>query len=159
MTSAAPAIHRYVRKVRFEEVDAAGIVFFAHLVRYAHEAMESFFDGVDGGYVALITQRKIGFPAVRLESDFVAPVRYGESLIIETSLARLGNKSATFRYRMLRQADGSLRAHMRHTVVITDLTAMKSCPMPADVRAWLQRHLLADAADDSGQAPSRRGLT
>ena len=137
----ATAPHRYVRKVRFEEVDGAGIVFFAHLVRFAHEAMESFFDPLEGGYVALITQRRLGLPAVRLEADFVAPVRYGDTLCIETTVLRLGKRSAALHYLMRRQADGEVCARMQHVVVITDLAAMKSCDMPEDVRAQFRAHL------------------
>ena len=127
------------RKAKFEEVDAAGIVFFAQFATYAHEAMEAFFDQVDGGYVRLITERRIGFPAVKLESEFMAPVRYGDELTIETTVAHLGNRSARFRYRM--RCGERAVAELLHTVVITDLTAMKSIDMPADVRAALSAHV------------------
>lgn len=133
---------RFERPVRFEEVDAAGIAFFARFPAWAHEAMEAFFDQVDGGYVDLITRRRIGFPAVRLDAEFFAPVRYGDVVAIETSVAHLGNKSATFHYRM-RCGDRDV-ASVRHTVVITDLDAMRSTDMPDDVRAALSAHL--DAA-------------
>jgi len=128
------------RPVRFEEVDAAGIVFFAHLVAWAHEAMERFFDSVDGGYVALITERRVGLPAVKLESTFSAPLRYGDVASIETSVERVGGRSAVFRYRFVRERDGVEAALVRHTVVTTDLDALRSCEMPADVRALLEAH-------------------
>jgi 4-hydroxybenzoyl-CoA thioesterase len=70
-------------------------------------------------------------------------VRYGDGLRIETSVVRIGNRSATLRYRMLRESDGVLSAELRHTVVTTDLTRMASCPMPDDVREALAAHLEA----------------
>jgi 4-hydroxybenzoyl-CoA thioesterase len=127
------------RRVRFEEVDAAGIVFFGAFSGYAHEAMEGFFDQVEGGYAGLINRRRIGFPAVRLEVDFLAPLRYGDTLSIATSVARLGTRSATLAYEM-RSARIEC-ARIRHTVVITDLERMKSTDMPSDVRAVLEAHL------------------
>lgn len=130
------------RPIRFEEVDAAGLVFFARYAAYAHEAMERLFAPLEGGYPALILTRRIGLPAVRLEAEYVAPVRYGEALRIETTVARLGNRSATLRYRMIR-GDGTLCAELRHTVVTTDLDRVASCPMPEDVRAVLAAHLEA----------------
>ena len=36
----------------FEEVDAAGLLFFAVFAAYAHEAMAALFDGLAGGYPA-----------------------------------------------------------------------------------------------------------
>lgn len=130
----------YERPVRFEEVDAANIVFFARFLAYAHEAMEHFFDGIEGRYVGLITQRRIGLPAVRVEMDFRAPLRYGDVVRIETSCEKIGNKSAVLLYRMFRAADGTLAAEVRHTVVTTDLVTLKSCPMPDDLRKQLEAH-------------------
>jgi 4-hydroxybenzoyl-CoA thioesterase len=130
-----------VRAIRFEEVDAAGIVFFGRFLSYAHEAMESFFDGVEGKYAGLIMERRIGLPAVNVETRYLAPLRYGESIRIETSTARLGNRSATLRYRLFRTHDEVLSAEILHTVVLSDLTQMKSCPMPDDVRRVFETHL------------------
>lgn len=134
------------RPIKFEEVDAAGLVFFARFLSFAHDAMEQFFAPLDGGYAGLIVARQIGLPAVRVEVNYSAPARYGETLRIETSVARVGRRSATFRHRMIRAHDGVLSAEVRHTVVTTDLTAMASCPMPEDVRALLTAHLEPDPA-------------
>ena len=131
----------FERPIKFEEVDAANIVFFARFVTYAHEAMEHFFSGLDGGYPALIVTRRIGLPAVHVEMSFSVPVRYGDALRIETSAARVGNRSATLHYRMIRVRDSALSADLKHTIVTTDLTTLKSCDMPADVRAILLAHL------------------
>lgn len=132
----------YERPVRFEDVDAASIVFFGRYLGFAHEAMERFFEDLDGGYVDLITKRRVGFPAVRAEIDYRAPLRYGDTVRIETSCEKIGNKSAVLFYRMIRRGDGIVVAEVRHTVVTSDLDAMKSCPMPDDVRRQLEAHLL-----------------
>lgn len=130
----------YERPIRFEDVDAAGIVFFARFLTYAHEAMEHFFGEIEGKYVGLITKRRIGLPAVRVEVDFRAPLRYGDVLRIETSCEKIGNKSAVLLYRMFRAGDSTLSAEIRHTVVTTSLDTLKSCPMPEDVRRQLEAH-------------------
>src|SRR5262249_8932561 len=122
------------RPIKFEEVDAANIVFFARFATYAHEGMEHFFGALEGGYAGLILKRRIGFPAVHLEADFASPARYGDDLRIEMRVLQLGNKSAVFGYRMLQANGGALVCTLKHTVVITDLDALKSAPMPADVR-------------------------
>lgn len=136
----------FERPIKFEEVDAANIVFFARFVTYAHEAMEHFFSSLDGGYAGLIVSRRIGMPAVQVEMSFSVPVRYGDALRIETSVARVGNRSATFHYRMIRTRDGALSADLKHTVVTTDLVTLGSCDMPGDVRALLLAHLETGAS-------------
>lgn len=130
----------YEREVRFQDVDAAGLVFFPNFLTFAHEAMERVFDRLDGGYVRLIRDRRVGLPAVRVESEFLAPVRYGERIRIETSVAHLGNRSLTLAYRFVRP-DGVLAARVRHTVVTTDLDRLVSCDMPDDVRRAAAEHL------------------
>ncbi len=140
------------RPIKFEDVDAANIVFFARFLNYAHEAMERFFAPLEGGYAGLILERRIGLPAVRVEADYAAPVRYGQALRIETSIVRIGRRSATLRYRMHRVHDGVLSAELRHTVVTTDLVQLVSVPMPEDVRALLSAHLeLEQAPSSAGQ--------
>jgi len=129
------------RPIKFEEVDAANIVFFARFVTYAHEAMEHFFNALEGGYARLILERRVGFPAVHVEITFTAPARYGDVLRIETRVARIGNRSAVLWYRMHHAATGLLACELRHTVVTTDLRTLTSCDMPADVRALLAQHL------------------
>lgn len=131
----------YRRPVRFEDVDAAHIVFFGRYMNYAHEAMEHLFSSVEGGYAGLITQRQVGFPAVKVEAIYHAPLRYGEVVDIETRALRVGNRSATLGYRFVRVHDQKPVAEIAHTVVLSDLRTVTSCDMPADVRALLLAHL------------------
>lgn len=133
----------FERPIKFEEVDAANIVFFARFATYAHEAMEHFFGVLHGGYAGLILERRVGLPAVHLETAFTAPARYGDVLRIETRVARIGNRSAVLWYRMLHSGSSKLVCEMKHTVVTTDLRTLTSCDMPADVRAALAEHLEA----------------
>ena len=130
----------FERPIKFEEVDAAGIVFFARFVNYAHEAMEHFFGALEGGYAGLIMEKRIGFPAVHVEVSFKSPLRYGDTLRIETTAGKVGTRSAVFHYRMRNARTGELAADFKHTVVISDLVAMKSCDMPDEVRALLLAH-------------------
>ena len=136
----------YDRPVRFEDVDAANIVFFGRFFGYCHEAMETLFEReLEGGYVNLITKRRIGFPAVHVECDFKHPLRYGDVARIATTLERIGNKSCTFRYAITRASDGESIASIRHVCAVSDLTALKAIAIPVDVRAAMERHLTAPA--------------
>ncbi len=131
----------YERPVRFEEVDAAQIVFFPRFFGYCHEAMEALFDDVEGGYVRLVRDRKIGVPAVHVACDFKSPLRYGDVARIEVTVAKIGRTSVTFQYAITRLADGVPVASIDHVCVVSDLVALKGIPIPPDVRAALARHL------------------
>lgn len=131
----------YERPVRFEEVDAAQIVFFPRFLSYCHEAMEFLFDDLEGGYVRLVRDRKIGVPAVHVECDFKHPLRYGDVAWIETTVEKLGRTSVSFRYAVARASDKVACANILHVCAVSDLALLKSIPIPEDVRAALERHL------------------
>jgi 4-hydroxybenzoyl-CoA thioesterase len=133
----------YERSIRFDEVDPAGIVFFARYANFAHEAIETFFAELEGGYPGLIMKRRIGLPIVHLEADFVAPLRYGERLRVETSCTKLGKTSATLAHHMKNGVTLATCALVRHVVVTVSLESFRPCPMPDDVRVKLNAHLSA----------------
>ena len=131
---------RYARPVRFEDVDAAQIVFFARFLNYCHEAMEALFADLDGGYVALIRDRRIGLPAVHVECDFTSPLRYGDVARIDVTVERVGRSSCSLRYLFTREGDGEKVASILHVCAVSDLRTITSMPMPDDMRAVLERH-------------------
>ncbi len=132
----------YERPVRFEDVDAAGIVFFARFFNVCHEAMEAFFAPLDGGYPRLIIERRIGVPAVKVEAEYLAPLRYGDTIVIAVSATQIGRTSATLRYAFRRKGDGVAVATIHHKVVCCDLRDVTPLPLPDDMRAVLAAALV-----------------
>ncbi|MGZ3423114.1 MAG: hypothetical protein ACXVEE_34950 [Polyangiales bacterium] len=62
------------RPVHFEEIDAAGYVYFPRLVALAHEGIERLFQQeVPGGYAAFVVGKRVGLPCVHVSADFSAP--------------------------------------------------------------------------------------
>jgi 4-hydroxybenzoyl-CoA thioesterase len=131
----------YERAVRFEDVDAAQILFFSRFLNYCHEAMEAMLAPLEGGYPALIVERKLGLPAVHVDIEYKAPLRFGDVARIEVTVEKIGRSSAAIRYDLRRTRDDVHVATVHHTVVLSDLTVLKSTPMPDDVRAALTQHL------------------
>ncbi len=130
----------YDRPIRFEEVDAAGIVFFPRFLTYCHESMEALLDAVDGGYAKLVIERKIGFPAVHVEMDFISPLRFGDVARIEVTIERLGRSSCAFRDVLIRKKDNVKVASVLHVCAVSDLAKLRSIPIPDDVRNVLVAH-------------------
>jgi 4-hydroxybenzoyl-CoA thioesterase len=134
----------YERPIRFEEVDAAGIVFFGRFASYCHDAMERFFDSLPGGYSSMVMERKVGFPAVHVTSDFKAPIRYGDIARITGTVTKIGTTSVNFSFSLTRASDGVQVATMSHVHVCTDLKTMTKLVVPADIRAALAPHRTID---------------
>jgi 4-hydroxybenzoyl-CoA thioesterase len=131
---------RHARPVRFADVDAARIVYFARYLDYCHDAVEALFGGLPGGYAHLTMTRDIGVPSVRVEVDYKAPLRYGDVALIDVTVERVGAKSVTLRHELTREADGVAVATVRQVVVTARLSALGAVPVPDDVRALLARY-------------------
>ena len=130
---------RLRRAVRFEEVDAAGIVFFARYLGYCHEGMEDFFAELPGGYAGLIMGEGVGFPAVHTKCDYLGPLRYGDVFYIETSIDRVGTTSCTFRYRLVKE-DGARVADAEHVCVHARLHVLEKISFSPAMRELFSRH-------------------
>ncbi len=134
--------------VRFADVDHAGIVYYPRFFHYFHLAFEELFRARLGprAYVALLDRDRIGFPAVRAEASYQAPLAFGDTAEIELSVERLGRTSITFRYRVWRAAEPERErtASAAGTVVcaVVDLSVFKAVPVPPAITA-----LLADLVD------------
>lgn len=130
--------------MRFADVDAARIVFFARHLEYCHDAIEALFAGLPGAYPGLTMGRGVGVPSVRVEVDYLAPLRYGDVALVDVSVERLGRRSVTLLHAISREADGVPCARVRQVVVLCRLEDLTPVDIPDDVRALLAPHLVAD---------------
>lgn len=132
-----------IQKIRFDDVDGAGIVYYPKFFDLCHAAFEDFFDSAAPiSYPELIRDRRQGFPTVAIESEFTAPLEYGDTVIVELSVAEIGRTSVSFTYTVRRKRDGakSFRAHI--TTVFIDLDSRKSLPVPQELRSIFSAFLV-----------------
>jgi 4-hydroxybenzoyl-CoA thioesterase len=128
-------------QVRFGDVDHAGIVYYPHFFIYFHEAFEDFFNDAGISYVQLLDERRIGFPTVHVDTDYKAPLRYGDRLDIEVSVSKLSNRSVVMRYDGFRHRDGKLSVSCVITTVCVDMDTFTSREIPPDLRELFERFL------------------
>ncbi len=127
--------------VRFGDVDHAGIVYYPRYFIYFHEAFEDFFNTNGLPYQHVLDDQKIGFPTVHIETDYTAPLRYGDSLDIEMTVTRVGDKSATFRYVGFRHRDGKQACESLITVACVSLATFASMSFPPHLRELFAREM------------------
>lgn len=132
------------RPVRFVEVDAARLVFFARHLEYCHDALEALFAALDGGYATLTGARDLGIPTVRADVTYHAPLRYGDTVRHEIRVRHIGRTSVRVQHRLLRDGDSVLCASVEHVFLVARLSTLTPEPIPADVRALLEAHLAAE---------------
>jgi 4-hydroxybenzoyl-CoA thioesterase len=142
------------RPIRFCEIDAARLVFFARFFDYCHEALEALFAEFPGGYPRMVQERDLGIPTVRLQADFRAPLRYGDVARFELHVLRIGTTSVTVKYEVKRDADDLLVATITHVIVLASFSSLRPRSIPDDLRALFAQHLVAGHS-----ATLRPGLT
>jgi len=133
------AAYRTTIPVRFGDVDHAGIVYYPRYFIYFHEAFEDFFNANGHPYQQVLDDRGVGFPTVHIETDYKAPLRYGDAIDLAMTVGRVGNKSATFHYVGHRHRDGVLVCEADITVACIDMVKFEAMPFPDDLRALFAR--------------------
>ncbi|MCH9685021.1 MAG: acyl-CoA thioesterase [Deltaproteobacteria bacterium] len=142
----APAgVYRYPVRVTWGDCDPAGIVYFPRFFEKFHEAMERWFgDALGQPYEVLIGGRKLGLPSVHTEADFAAPCRFGDALVVELRVPRLGGSSITLDYRVVAEdPQDEVRLRGRTVCALMDLdperpTFRRAVPWPDDLRARIE---------------------
>lgn len=129
-------------KIRFDDVDGAGIVYYPHFFHLCHNAFEDFFDDAASvSYPQLINEKRRGFPTVAIHSNFSAPLRYGDIALVKIEIDKIGRSSATFNYEIRRNQDSKLCFSAQITKVFMDLDANSVLPIPEDMRCLLKNIL------------------
>ena len=123
-------------KIRFDDVDGAGIVYYPQFFHLCHKAFEDFFDDAASvSYPQLINEKRRGFPTVAIHSDFSAPLRYGDIALVKLEIDTIGRSSAIFSYEIRRKQDSRLCFSAKITKVYMDLESDSVLPIPDDIRS------------------------
>lgn len=130
---------RFSQPVRFADIDHAGIVYYPRFFNYFHIAFEELWRQRIGpaAYSKILDEDRVGFPAVRAECEFKAPLKFGDTAEIEVTVPRLGSKSITFRYRIYRSSDRALAAEGQVITAVVDLAKFVAVPIPEQVTRML----------------------
>jgi 4-hydroxybenzoyl-CoA thioesterase len=129
-------------KIRFGDIDRAGIVYYPRFLHYFHVALEEFFTSeLEIDYHTVIDQYRLGFPVVHLETDFSHPFNYGDQIDIEVRVLNFGRTSITFEYRAFRKGDDEPRIVGHNITVCMDMDTFKKKSIPDWLRQRLARCL------------------
>ncbi len=94
-----PLVAKVSRRVRFEEVDMLHIVWHGHYVSFLDDGREAFGDRYGLSYSAL-KEAQVAAPIVQLKLDYHAPLKYGETMEIETIAHWTDSLRLNFEYRI-----------------------------------------------------------
>lgn len=116
------------KRIRFSHCDPAGIIFYPRYAELLNEVVEDWFaDGIGIDFRTLIAEHRLGVPVVRLECDFLAPARFGDTLTFRLAVSAVGGSSVQLAIEAWRGEVPCLRAAMK--IVLTSLDSFRAVPI------------------------------
>lgn len=129
-------------RIRFEDVDPAGIVFYPRYILMLHRFFEDWCDsGLNFSLRTMHFVKKVGFPLVNLQVAFQKPSRLEEVLDWSLFISKIGSKSLDLT--ITAKCDGEPRLKILYTIVAVEVSGdtIVSIPIPDDVRSAMNNFL------------------
>ena len=138
--------HRTTIQVRFRDTDAFGhvnnAVFSSYVelarIRYLLDTLRP-----EGGF------DRMPLILARAEIDFRSPIQFGEEVVVETRVDRIGRTSFAMSHRMLAGSEARLVGEVATVLVVYDYAAARPMPVPDDWRRRLTDFEGHDLAPDA----------
>lgn len=133
---ASPTVlRREPRVVRFQDVDAATTVFFPRYFEYASDVYVAHLAAAGIAMRSMLEAREMAIPLRHVESDFRAPLFFGDAFVTELCLAQVGTTSFSLGFRVLGEDGKRVHAVVQTVHVCIDMKTGKPIAVPDAVRA------------------------
>ena len=129
--------HRF--RVRFQHTDPAGIVFFANILVYCHEAYEELLRAGGMPLEEFLGKREQTLPLGHAEATFKRPFRAGQLVTVRVSVGRIGERSFRLEYDLYGE-EGEHLATAATVHVSVDPATGRSIAIAPQLRALLERY-------------------
>ncbi len=138
-------------RYRFGDIDDAGIAYYPSFFHYFHCHFEDWWSDAFGiKYAEVLHDRNFGLPAVRIETDFYRPIRYGDEPRIHLAVLDIGNRSVELGFWMTDEEDRLLcRARIR--TVAADMRTKNKRDLPPEWREAFRRFLIPEESFPDGR--------
>ena len=97
--------HTLKIRIYYEDTDCGGVVYYANYLRYAERARTEFLEA-RGLNLRRLMDEGVYFVVAEASLKYLSPGRYGDMLVIVTSVDRVGPASIVFRHVISRDGTG-----------------------------------------------------
>lgn len=126
--------HQFRTRVYYEDTDLAGIVYYANYLKFIERARTEWVGSLGIDQMALKAREGIVFAVRRIEADYLRPARFGDDLVVDTTLQSLGGARIVLDQVVLRGGERIFVAVVTLVCLTEDGHAAR---LPAEVRARL----------------------
>ncbi|MBD2774749.1 acyl-CoA thioesterase [Iningainema sp. BLCCT55] len=126
---------KYNRTVRFQDTDAAGVVYFANVLAICHEAYEESLEASGINLKEFFTHPPVAFPIVHAGVDFFRPMYCGDDLVIRLMPQELSGDRFEVVYEVMIDEVIVAKAITRHVCI--DASSRSKTELSEEMRVWL----------------------
>ena len=131
----------YLRTVRFQDTDAAGVVYFANVLKMCHEAYEASLIQAQIDLKTFFSNTETAIPIVHANIDFLQPIFCGDQLIIHLQSENISESQFGIHYKIARlhTVDQEIAKAVTKHVCIHPFDRKRQ-PLPQPMRLWLDHN-------------------
>jgi YbgC/YbaW family acyl-CoA thioester hydrolase len=128
--------------VRWEDIDAAGIINYQAYLRFFGLAEVELFRSCDLSYKTLFEELGLWLPRVHVECDFFVPVTLDELLEVDAFFGRIGTSSIHLNFEVHRKGEPNVVvATGKYILVAVRKGEFQPVPVPDEVRHKLAKYV------------------
>ena len=117
-------------KVRFNDTDAMGVVHFKNYMVYFDDGFVSFMNSINGKKpVEQLIHEGIAMGVKHVDITYEGSAKFGDYVIVETNIEKVGEKSVTFYHKILRESDREILAVVKAVRFVMDLKTKTLLPV------------------------------
>lgn len=138
-----PNRYRVEEYVRWEDIDAAGIINYQAYLRFFALAEAELFRHAGLTYSRLFDEIGIFLPRKRVECNFHVPVRLDDLLVVEAWIGHLGRTSLRIDFEVKKRDEQVVVADGCYVLVSVGHRDFKKCDLPTEVREKLAQYTMS----------------
>ena len=127
--------HKERLRVRYEETDAMGVVYYAKFLVWMEMGRVALLRQVGLGHREWV-RHELEFPVVQAHADYRASARFDDEILVKTRVASIGNKSIRFENEIYKLPEEKLLA-TGHTIHALMNRKGETIPFSEELRSRL----------------------
>jgi 1,4-dihydroxy-2-naphthoyl-CoA hydrolase len=136
LRSSPSSSFEFRQTVRFQDVDAAGLLFFARYFDLVHDAYVVFLEKMGEPLARVLSERTWAAPLRHVECDYVAPLRFGDAVVVRLVTAHLEPTEIALGFRL--ETEGERVVALAQTVhTFVDLGSFERRDVPERITSAL----------------------
>ncbi|MBD1923136.1 acyl-CoA thioesterase [Microcoleus sp. FACHB-831] len=129
----------YTRTIRFQDTDAAGVVYFANVLALCHEAYEESLAASGLNLKSFFSNPAVAIPIVHASVDFYRPMFCGDRTVIQLKPQQLNESKFDTVYQIFPVSSEQVIAKAITKHVCIDSVNRTKTPLTQEIVQWLRQ--------------------